>query len=64
MNCACPLGATSTCGGVTTTLATGAFCTVIVAMPDFPFTFAETSVDPIAMPVTTPALEIDAIVGF
>src|SRR5215475_6996597 len=33
-------------------------------MPDLPFTLAETSVDPIAMPVTTPALGMLAIVGF
>ena len=63
-SCACPPGAASTCGGVTTTLATGVFSTVIVAIPDLPFTLAATCVDPSATPVTTPVLEIVAMLGF
>ena len=51
------------CGGVTTTLDTGSRCTVIVAMPDLPFTLAAISVDPADTPVTTPALEIEAMFG-
>jgi hypothetical protein len=57
-------GAASMCGGVTTTLATGVFSTVIVATPDFPFTLAATCVEPSATPVTMPALEIVATFGF
>jgi hypothetical protein len=63
-NCACPPGAASTCGGVTTMLATGVFSTVIVAIPDLPFALAATCVDPRATPVTTPELEIVAMLGF
>jgi hypothetical protein len=63
-SCACTPGAASTCGGVTTTLATGVFSTVIVAIPDLPFTLAATCVDPSATPVTTPVLEIVAMLGF
>src|SRR5262249_44526014 len=58
---ACPPGEASTCGGVTTTLATGVRSTVIVATPDLPFTLAATCVEPSATPVTTPAVEIVAI---
>src|SRR5262245_8300031 len=63
-NCACPPGPASAWGGVTTTLATGVFSTVIVATPDLPFTLAATWVEPSATPVTMPALEIVAMLGF
>ena len=54
-------GAASTCGGVTTMLVTGVFSTVIIAIPDVPFTLAATCVDPSATPVTSPALETVAM---
>jgi hypothetical protein len=40
--------------GRTVTVATGVFCTVIAAIPDFPFALAATCVVPTATPVTTP----------
>jgi hypothetical protein len=57
-------GVASTCGGVTTTLATGVLATVIVATPDLPFAFADTWVEPSATPVTTPSLETVAMLVF
>src|SRR6185436_5858489 len=47
--------------GRTVTVTTGVFCTVIAAMPDFPFAFAATCVEPMAIPVTTPDEETLAI---
>jgi len=42
----------------TATVGTGARCTVMVPIPDFPATLAETCVVPGATPVTTPSSEI------
>ena len=45
-------------------LETGGFATVTVPSPDFPATFAETCVVPGAKPVTTPSLEMVAMLAF
>jgi len=47
--------------GRTTTLPTGVFCTVMVAMPDFPPALAATCVVPSDLPVTTPVSETVAM---
>jgi hypothetical protein len=48
---------------VTTTVATGVFSTVIIVIPDLPFTLAETCVVPGATPVTIPSPETVAMLG-
>src|SRR5829696_7066873 len=53
-----------TLAGSTTTLATGVFCTVIVAIPDLPRALAATWVVPRATAVTTPAEETVATLEF
>src|SRR5215213_7699580 len=53
----------STRSGRTATLATGVFCTVIVAMPDLPPELAATCVVPNDFAVTTPVSDTLAIAG-
>src|SRR5919112_1789420 len=53
-----------TLSGSTTTLATGVFCTVTVAIPDLPRALAATCVVPSASAVTTPAEDTLATAGF